>query len=129
MTPEEVARLWRAGPLEFASKRTPILQHIDSLQADLTQSELAIRAKMTCIDEQVQEIKDLQEEINELNDLCNHKDERAAKLLEQIKKLQAALIKERFWTIWRKGKHADVNAATELAKKQLRAEIPDIFDS
>jgi len=43
---------------------------------------------------------------------------------EQITKLQAALIKERFWKIWREGKHADVAAATELAKKQLRAEMP-----
>jgi len=44
---------------------------------------------------------------------------------EQIKKLQAALLKERFWKIWRKGKHTDVNDATKLAEKQLRAELPE----
>ncbi|MCK9571471.1 hypothetical protein M0R72_21155 [Candidatus Pacearchaeota archaeon] len=43
---------------------------------------------------------------------------------EQIKSLQSALTKERFWKIWREGKHTSVEAATELAKKQLRAEMP-----
>ncbi|MCK9571649.1 hypothetical protein M0R72_22050 [Candidatus Pacearchaeota archaeon] len=46
-------------------------------------------------------------------------------LLDHIDSLQSALIKECFWNIWREGKHDDVAKVTELAKKQLRAEMPE----
>jgi len=44
---------------------------------------------------------------------------------EQIKSLQSALVKERFQAIWRESKHDDVAKVTELAKKQLMAEMPE----
>jgi hypothetical protein len=93
-------------------------REIESLKADLTQSELVIRAKMTCIDEQAQEIRRLEQSIIQKADSEKN-------LMGQIKKLQAALTKERFWKIWREGRHDDVAKVTELAKKQLRAEMPE----
>lgn len=50
---------------------------------------------------------------------------RVRRQANQIKKLQAAILKERFWAIWRKGKHTNVNEVTELAKKQLRTEMSE----
>ncbi|MFA5378929.1 MAG: hypothetical protein WC455_24460 [Dehalococcoidia bacterium] len=113
-------------PCTFLKNAEKLLVHIDSLQADLTQSELVIRAKMTCIDEQAREIANLRRDnadLKEYTDRCNQM--MRADLLK-IEKLQAALIKERFWKIWREGKHTSVREATELAEKQLRVEMPEM---
>lgn len=45
----------------------------------------------------------------------------------QIGALKAALIKDRFWLIWKGGECASVERATAKAEHQLAQEYPDIF--
>lgn len=106
-----------------------IIEQVRQLQADAIQNDIVIRAKMTCIDEQAKQIADQYESIQIL---CMDLDQRWLKTVKQnhelegqIKSLQSALIKERFQAIWREGKHDDVAKVTELAKKQLRTEMPE----
>ena len=54
--------------------------------------------------------------------LMNHIDEQAS----QIVTLKTALLKDRFWLIWKGGECASVEKATAKAEHQLATEYPDI---
>jgi hypothetical protein len=45
----------------------------------------------------------------------------------QIAALKTALLKDRFWMIWKGGECASVEKATAKATSQLAREMPDIF--
>lgn len=57
---------------------------------------------------------------------CDQCDEEFAKLREQIATLKAALLKDRFWLIWKGGECASVERATAKAEHQLAKEYPEI---
>lgn len=53
--------------------------------------------------------------------------EHVAEHAGQIATLKAALVKDRFWRIWKGGECASVEKATAKAEHQLAREMPDIF--
>ena len=65
MTPEEVKSLWSDGPLTFASKRTPILEHIDSQADEIKQANHRYADLQNICDDQYKEIKRLEDALVE----------------------------------------------------------------
>ena len=57
-----------------------------------------------------------------IRSLLAHVDEQAS----QIAALKAALLKDRFWLIWKGGECASVERATAKAEHQLAQEYPEI---
>jgi hypothetical protein len=48
------------------------------------------------------------------------------KFVEEIDSLKRALLKERFWSLWKLNESDDVSKITEQARHQLKRELPEI---
>jgi hypothetical protein len=100
-----------------------LLTHIDQQEQGIGNLQTALVSRDQIIASQTKQIHKLQDTRNEWIKIFNDKD-------EQIETLKAALIKERFWSIWRKinkSVDADVEKTTVKARKQLANEMPEIF--